>query len=173
MYSDVSWVLVSSWTQVQPLIILDPDYLPDYLSISPDYNISKYNPLAGSSYIKLPKELEHPRKGLINVQNIDDNQCFKLSIVRYLNPRDHNPRRITKVDKDFAKKLDFKDIQFPVKIRNTHKIEKKNSNGISAFGFKNKEKIQSMYQKMFWGKTCWLIIYKRRRKETLCSYQWF
>ena len=25
-------------------------------------NISKYNPLAGSSYIKLPKELDHPRK---------------------------------------------------------------------------------------------------------------
>ena len=39
--------------------------------------ISKYNPLAGSSYIKLPKELDHPRKGLINIQNIDDNECFK------------------------------------------------------------------------------------------------
>ena len=28
-----------------------------------DYNISisKYNPLSGSSYIKLPKELDHPR----------------------------------------------------------------------------------------------------------------
>ena len=66
MYSDIAWVLVSSRTQVQPQIILDADYLPDYLSISHDYNISKYNPLAGSSYIKLPKELEHPRKGLIN-----------------------------------------------------------------------------------------------------------
>ena len=40
-------------------------------------SISKYNPLAGSSYIKLPKELDHPRKGLINIQNIDDNECFK------------------------------------------------------------------------------------------------
>ena len=27
-------------------------------------SISKYNPLAGSSYIKLPKELDHVRKGL-------------------------------------------------------------------------------------------------------------
>ena len=27
---------------------------------------SKYNPLAGSSYIKLPKRLHHPRKQLIN-----------------------------------------------------------------------------------------------------------
>ena len=40
-------------------------------------SISKYNPLAVSSFIKLPKELHHSRKGLINVQNIDDNECFK------------------------------------------------------------------------------------------------
>ena len=31
------------------------------------FSISKNNPLAGSSYIKLPKELDHQRKGLINV----------------------------------------------------------------------------------------------------------
>ena len=40
-------------------------------------SISKYNPLAGSSYIKLPKELDHPRKALINVQNTDYNDWFK------------------------------------------------------------------------------------------------
>ena len=40
-------------------------------------SISKYNPLAGGSYIKLPNELDHPREGLINIQNIDDNECFK------------------------------------------------------------------------------------------------
>ena len=32
-------------------------------------SISKYNPLAGSSYIKLPKELDLQRKGLIHIQN--------------------------------------------------------------------------------------------------------
>ena len=37
-------------------------------------SISKHNPLAGSSYIRLPKELSNPRKGLINIQNIDDNE---------------------------------------------------------------------------------------------------
>ena len=37
-------------------------------------SISKYNNLAGSSYKKLTKELDHPRKGLINIQNIDDNE---------------------------------------------------------------------------------------------------
>ena len=35
--AEVAWVLVSSGTQVQPQVILDPDYLPDYLSVSYDY----------------------------------------------------------------------------------------------------------------------------------------
>ena len=102
-------------------------------------SISKYNPLAGSSYIKLCKELDHPRKGWINIQNTYD-ECFKWSIVRYLNPANHHPERITKSNRDFAKKLDFKGIKFPVKIRDIHKIEKKNSTGISVFGYENKEK---------------------------------
>ena len=38
---------------------------------------SKYNPLSGISNIELPKELSHPRKGLINIQNIDDTESFK------------------------------------------------------------------------------------------------
>ena len=42
-----------------------------------DINNSKYNLLAGSSYIELLKELQHPKKGLINVQNFDHDQCFK------------------------------------------------------------------------------------------------
>ena len=74
---------------------------------------------------------------MINIQNIDDNECFKWW---YLNPADHSPRRITKYDKDFAKRLDLKDIKIPVKITDIHKIEKKNSIGISVLGYENKEK---------------------------------
>ena len=33
--------------------------------------ISKYIPLAGSSYIKLPNKLDHPTNRLINIQNFD------------------------------------------------------------------------------------------------------
>ena len=42
--------------------------------IDHNIHISKNNSLAGSSYIKLSKELDHPRKGLVNIQNIDDNE---------------------------------------------------------------------------------------------------
>ena len=60
-------------------------------------------------------------------------------IVRYVNLADHNPRKFTKVDKDFTKKHDFNDIKFPVKIRDIHKMEKRNSNGISPFAHGNKK----------------------------------
>ena len=66
--------------------------------------------------MKSLKELDHPRKGLINIQNIDPNECFNWSIDRYLNPADHNSIRITKAVKDFAKKIDFKNIKFLVKV---------------------------------------------------------
>ena len=82
--------------------------------IDHNIDISKYDSLAGSSHIKLPKELARPRKGLINIQNIDDNECFKWCSVRYLHPTDRNPAIITKADKDFSKRLDFKDVKFPV-----------------------------------------------------------
>ena len=38
-------------------------------------NVSTYRPLSGSSYIKLPVELESPKKGLISIKN-NDQKCF-------------------------------------------------------------------------------------------------
>ena len=37
MHFEVAWVVASSGTQAQPKIILEPGYLPDYLSVSYDY----------------------------------------------------------------------------------------------------------------------------------------
>ena len=44
-------------------------------------SISKYHPLAGSRYIKLPKGLDHPRKGLIDIQKTGNIKWFKLCLV--------------------------------------------------------------------------------------------
>ena len=38
---------------------------------SDSVNVSVYNPLAGCSYIQLPKELRNSMKGLINMKNYD------------------------------------------------------------------------------------------------------
>ena len=108
--------------------------------VSPTVNISKYNLLGGSSCINYQKELDHPKNCLINIQNIIDNECFKWCLVRYSHPADHHPARTRQVDKLYGGKLDFKDIKFPLKVRDIHKIEKKNSISISVFGYKNKKK---------------------------------
>ena len=50
---------------------------------------------------------------------------LSIEFVRYLNPADGNSARITKPDKEFSEKLDFRNIKFPVKVRDIHKIEKK------------------------------------------------
>ena len=84
--SDIDDVFQSIYTTVitniQKSLGKDSGWIIDSV---PDHtiSISKYNPLAGSSYIRLPKYLDHPRKVLINIQDIDDNECFKRSIVRY------------------------------------------------------------------------------------------
>ena len=82
---------------------------------------------------------------MITIQNT--NECFKWCLVRYLNPADRNPAKITKADKDFAKRLDFKDIKFPVKIRDIHKIVKRIPSRLVFLATKIKKNIQSMYQK--------------------------
>ena len=140
--SDIGDVFQSIYTtiitNIQKSLGKDSGWIIDSV-IEHNISISKYNPLAGSSYIKLPKELDHPRKGLINIKTIDGNECFKWSIFIYLKPVNHHPARIAKADKDFAIKRDFKDIRFTVKIKDIHKIEKKNSIGISVFGYENEE----------------------------------
>ena len=74
--------------------------------ISQFLNVSSYLPLSGSTYIKLPKELDHPMKGLINIKN-NDNKCFLWCMVRHLNCVEKNPQRITKKDKEIAKELNL------------------------------------------------------------------
>ena len=73
---------------------------------------------------------------MINIENIDDNECYEWCLVRYLNPADHNPRGITKADKDFEKRLDFKGLE----TLETFTKSKKKFIGISVFGYENKEK---------------------------------
>ena len=101
-------------------------------------NIVQYQPMKGSSYIELPQELRHHRKGLINMKN-EDNECFRWCHIRYLNPQDKNPQRIKKSDKEFIKKLDYSGIEFPVTTKQYNKIEKQNEININVFGYENKQ----------------------------------
>ena len=63
---------------------------------NPQYlNISRYIPLFGGTFFVLPKELNNPKKGLINLHN-RDNRCFLWCHVRHLNPVNEHSTRIKK-----------------------------------------------------------------------------
>lgn len=107
-------------------------------------NIVSYRPLRGKSYISLPKELHHHKKGLINLKH-EDNECFRWCHIRHLNPVSRNPDRITKRDRDLFKKLDYSNITFPVTVKDVNKIEKQNSINIKIFGYD--ERVSNLYFK--------------------------
>ena len=102
-------------------------------------NIVIYNPLKGSSYIKLPQELRNSAKGLINIKN-EDNECFRWCHIRHLNPQKNDPQRIKKTDKTFISQLDYSNIEFPVTVKQINKIEKQNNICINLFGYEEKQK---------------------------------
>ena len=66
-FESIYTVLISN---IQNLLWIGSSWITDSF-IEHNINISKYIPLAGSSYIKLQKELGHPRKGLINIRHLN------------------------------------------------------------------------------------------------------
>ena len=93
-------------------------------------------------------------------------------MVGYLHPADHHPAKITKAKKDLAKKLDFKDITFPVKIRDIHEIKKHNFITVSVLIVKVRKNTQSMYKKTVAEKKKHVALFHTRRKRRKAfSYQ--
>ena len=111
--------------------------------VSQYLNISSYQPLSESTYCKLPEELSHPMKGLINVQN-DAKKCFLWCNVRYLSCEGKNVWRITKKDKEISKSLNYDGIEFPVSKKDYCKISKTNKININVF----------CYEKLFFQFIC-------------------
>ena len=99
-------------------------------------SISKYNSLAGSSYIKLPMKLI----------------------------------------KNLPKGLILKTLIFQSKLKTFTKSKTRILSALVFLVMKIKKNIQSVYQKNIVKKnkkTCSFIINRKKRKETLCSYQRF
>ena len=100
-------------------------------------NISNYSPLLGSSYVKLPTELDHPRKELINIRN-KDQKCFLWYHVRNINPKKDHAGKISKNDKRLASNLSYDGIEFPVKEKDFKKMEVQNNISIYVFSYEDK-----------------------------------
>ena len=101
-------------------------------------NIIKYNPLNGSSYIKLPQELKNSAKQLINMKN-EDNKCFRWCHIGHFNPQEKYPQSIKICDKEYVKNLDYRGIEFSVTVKQFNKIEKQNNITINIFGYEERQ----------------------------------
>ena len=84
----------------------------------------------------MPIELSNPRKGLINIKNIDQ-KCFLWCHVRHINPVEKHPGKILKTDKRIASNLNYEGIEFPVQEKDFKKIEVQNNICTNVFGFEN------------------------------------
>ena len=71
--------------------------------------ILKYYPLDARIYMKLHKDLNHAKNGLINTEHFDE-FFFRWCLLRYLHPTDYHPAIIGKIGKVFGDKLDLEDI---------------------------------------------------------------
>ena len=106
---------------------------------SPYLNVSSYLLMSGSTYIKLPVELRHSMKGLINIQN-NDNECFMWCHVRHLNSDGTKLHRIIKKDREIKKlkKINYEGVDFPVSKKDYGKIEVLNNICVNVFVMKIK-----------------------------------
>ena len=99
-----------------------------------------WDPLKGSSYIDLPKELKN-KNAIINMKN-EDNKCFLWCVLRALNPKDKNAERIDKDLKSKENTLNMEGITYPVELKNIKRFEKQNLDiSISILGYSKEDKI--------------------------------
>ena len=97
-----------------------------------DVHISRYQPLRGSTYVKLPKYIQD-KKAVINVKN-NDNECFKWAILAGLYPENQHAERVSKYKK-YSNYLNFGNLHMPLKITDVSKFEKMNNLSICVYEY--------------------------------------
>ena len=108
--------------------------------ISLEIHTIDFYPLKGKSYIPLPEFIIR-KKAIINMEN-KDNKCFLWSVLRYLHPKEKHFSRINDLRK-YENDLNFKGIDFPIKVKDIQKFEKQNPDlpGINIFSVNENNKI--------------------------------
>ena len=99
-----------------------------------------YKTLKGESCIPLPDFLMR-KKAIINMENKDD-KCFLWCVLRYLHPKQSHGERLTDLIK-YENDLNFKGIDFPVKVKDITKFENQNTDlpGINVLSINDNNKI--------------------------------
>ena len=101
---------------------------------------TKFSPIAGRSFIPLPRELALKR-GTVNINN-SDNGCFMWCVLARLHYVAKNPDRISNY-KQYIKELDFTNITFPVTLDQIDLFETQNKPiTVNVYTWSEEEKLQ-------------------------------
>ena len=94
----------------------------------------------GGSYIPLTEFIQK-KNAIINIKNKDD-KCFLWSVLRHLHPVQKNGERISDLKK-YENDLNFKQIRFPVQVKDITKFENQNPYlpGINVFSVDDNNKV--------------------------------
>ena len=105
-----------------------------------EIHLVDYKPFKGGSYIPLPEFIQK-KNAIINIKNEDD-KCFLWSVLRYLHPVQKNGERISDLKK-YENDLNFKQIRFPVQVKDITKFENQNPYlpGINVFSVNDNNKV--------------------------------
>ena len=101
---------------------------------------TKYNPMGGSSYIELSKELKS--KNCLNIKN-EDQQCIMWCILASKHHQSKDATRVTKY-MPYKSELNLKGVSFPTPLNDIKKIENLNALAINVYGYE-KEGFYPLY----------------------------
>ena len=105
-----------------------------------EIHIVDYKPMKGGSYIPLPEFIKK-KNAIINIENKDD-KCFLWCVLRYLHPVHNHGERLSDLKK-YENDLNFKQINFPVQVKDITKFENYNPNlpGINVYSVDDNNKV--------------------------------
>ena len=130
-----------------------------------EIHIVEYKPMKGGSYLKLPEFIQK-KKAIINIKNEDD-KCFLWSVLRYLHPKEIHGEIISDLEK-YENDLNFKEINFSVKVKDIRKFEKQNPDlpliNVFSLNENNKVYLLRIKQKNC-QKTIYLFLYSDGEKQ--------
>ena len=105
---------------------------------SPEINIDPFESIYGSSYIPLPKKIAD-KKAIINVKNLNDNECFKWAVTSAIHTAKNNPKGVNKNMRDNSEKFNWKGIEFPVFLKQIVEFEKQTPFAVNVFGIEGEK----------------------------------
>jgi hypothetical protein len=131
--------------------------------------INKFIPLRGESYISLLKSIQR-KHAVINVKN-SDNKCFLWALLSALHPVEHNPQRVSRYKSwEHVYDEEFKDIEFPVKLTDIHKIAERLNISINVYSIDEFKPVMNPLKitKIEKEQHIDLLYLKKKNKEHYC-----